>query len=140
METRNLQRTDFDFWTIIQTRWRDMDALGHLNHTAYLTYMETARVDLFIQLGYSGIKKEMDESAILAAMDVQYWHQVTHPAQLEIGHRIIRIGSKSYDLLGIAFLGDNVVCSAIFKMVSFNYKMNKAIPVPNKIRENFRPL
>jgi len=62
METRNLQRTDFDFWTTIQTRWRDMDALGHLNHTAYLTYMETARVDLFIQLGYSGIKKEMDES------------------------------------------------------------------------------
>ncbi|MGY8787660.1 MAG: acyl-CoA thioesterase [Fidelibacterota bacterium] len=140
METQNLQRTDFDFWTTIQTRWRDMDALGHLNHTAYLTYMETARVDLFIQLGYSGIKKEMDESAILGAMDVQYWAQVTHPAQLEIGHRIIRIGSKSYDLLGIAFLGDNVVCSVIFKMVSFNYKMNKAIPVPDKIRENCRPL
>ncbi|HIF83333.1 MAG TPA: acyl-CoA thioesterase, partial [Candidatus Marinimicrobia bacterium] len=37
----NLQRSDFDYWSAINTRWRDMDALGHLNHAIYLEYMET---------------------------------------------------------------------------------------------------
>ncbi|MBT4827902.1 MAG: acyl-CoA thioesterase, partial [Candidatus Marinimicrobia bacterium] len=43
----NLQRSDFDYWSPIKTRWRDMDALGHLNHAIYLEYMETARVDVY---------------------------------------------------------------------------------------------
>ena len=44
-----LKPKDFDFWTSLQTRWNDMDALGHVNHTAFLSYMETARVDTYIQ-------------------------------------------------------------------------------------------
>ena len=47
-----LKPKDFDFWTSLHTRWRDMDALGHVNHTAFLSYMETARVDSYIQLGF----------------------------------------------------------------------------------------
>ena len=44
---KNLQRSDFDYWSSIKTRWRDMDALGHLNHAVYLGYMESARVDVY---------------------------------------------------------------------------------------------
>ena len=93
----NLQRSDFDYWSAINTRWRDMDALGHLNHAIYLEYMETARVDVYIQLGFSGIRKDMDESTILGSMDVHYLSQVKHPSSLDVGHRICRVGSKSFD-------------------------------------------
>lgn len=34
----------FTFALPIQVRWRDFDALGHLNNAAYLTYAEQARV------------------------------------------------------------------------------------------------
>ena len=47
MEWKDLRRKDFDFWTKMQTRWRDMDSLGHINHAAYLTYMESSRVDVY---------------------------------------------------------------------------------------------
>lgn len=137
---KNLQRTDFDYWISIDTRWRDMDALGHLNHAAYLTYMESARVDVYIQLGYSGIRKEMDESTILGSMDVHYLAQVKHPASLDVGHRICRVGTKSFDFISAVFHEEKPVCSALFKLVAFNYKLNKAIPVPEKIRENCRPI
>ncbi len=93
MDKVNLQRSDFDYWSAINTRWRDMDALGHLNHAIYLEYMETARVDVYIQLGFSGIRKDMDESTILGSMDVHYLSQVKHPASLDVGHRICRVGS-----------------------------------------------
>ncbi|GIR30238.1 MAG: hypothetical protein CM15mP44_5210 [Candidatus Neomarinimicrobiota bacterium] len=53
-----LKPKDFDFLGIFTTRWNDMDALGHVNHTAFLSYMETARVDTYIQLGFEGINKE----------------------------------------------------------------------------------
>ena len=142
MDMRNLQRSDFDFWSSMKTRWRDMDALGHLNHAIYLGYMETARVDVYIQLGFSGIRKDMDESTILGSMDVHYLSQVKHPASLDVGHRICRVGSKSFDFLAAIFIEneEKPVCSALFKMVAFNYDLNKAILVPDLIRQNCRPI
>ena len=142
MDMMNLQRSDFDFWSSMKTRWRDMDALGHLNHAIYLEYMETARVDVYIQLGFSGIRKDMDESTILGSMDVHYLSQVKHPASLDVGHRICRVGSKSFDFLAAIFKKneEKPVCSALFKMVAFNYDLNKAIPVPDLIREKCRPI
>ena len=119
-----------------------MDALGHLNHAVYLGYMESARVDVYIQLGFSGIRKDMDESTILASMDVHYLSQVKHPASLDVGHRISRVGTKSFDFLAAVFNEEQEkpVCSALFKMVAFNYKMNQPILVPELIREKCRPL
>jgi acyl-CoA thioester hydrolase len=137
-----LKPKDFDFWTSLHTRWRDMDALGHVNHTAFLSYMETARVDAYIQLGFERINMRMDNSTILGNIEITYLAQLGHPSSLKIGHRIIRVGTKSYDLISGIFLQPNntLVCSAYFKLVSFNYEKNKTILVPEKIRYNCRPL
>ncbi len=35
----------------VQLRWSDMDAMGHVNNAAYLTYLETAREPWFSALG-----------------------------------------------------------------------------------------
>ena len=142
MSGNDLTLSDFDFWTTIRTRWRDMDSLNHINHTSYLTYMETARVELYTKLGFSGINKEMDESTILGSMEVHYLDQATHPTKFDVGHRFVRTGQKSYDLLSALFKSNNkkLVCHALFKLVSFNYKDNKTIEVPKIIRENCRPL
>ena len=133
---------DYDFWTSLRTRWNDMDALGHVNHTAFLSYMETARVETYIQLGFERIDKRMDKSAILANIEVTYLAQLCHPSHLKIGHRIIRVGTKSYDLISGMFLqtDNTLICSAYFKLVAFDYENNKTILVPNKIKKNCRPL
>ena len=140
MDIRKLQPSDFDFWSSVNSRWRDMDALGHINHTSYLSYMESARVDVYIELGYDGMRKEMDESTILASMEVQYIEQASHPSKFNVGHRIFRVGNKSFDLISGVFNDHNKVllCSAIFRLVAYNYKLNKTIPVPDKIRHNIR--
>lgn len=141
MNLKKLQRSHFDFWTTINTRWRDMDSLGHINHAAYLTYMESARVDVYLEMGYSGIRKEMDESTILAGMSVEYLSQATHPAELEVGHRISRIGTKSFDFIsGVFVKGEALpICTALFKLVAFNYKSNSTIHVPDTIKKYFNP-
>jgi acyl-CoA thioester hydrolase len=141
MDIKTLQSQDFDFWTSIETRWRDMDALGHINHAAYLTYMESARVDVYIELGYSGIRRDMDESTILASMEVHYLNQAKHPSRLEVGHRISRVGNKSFDFISGIFDGKKeLVCAALFKLVAYNYDKECSIPVPGLIREKCRPI
>ena len=141
MDIRNLVPADLDFWTSIDSRWRDMDSLGHINHASYLTYMESARVDAYVQLGYSGIRREMDESTILASMQVQYIAQTSHPSKFDIGHRISRVGNKSFDFISGIFHthNKNLICSAIFKLVAYNYKEMRTIPVPSLITERCRP-
>jgi acyl-CoA thioester hydrolase len=37
--------------TVVQVRWSDMDAMGHVNNATYLTYLETAREPWFAALG-----------------------------------------------------------------------------------------
>jgi len=142
MDIKTLQPPDFDFWTIIDTRWRDMDSLSHINHATYLSYMESARVDVYIELGFSGIRREMDESTILASMEVHYLNQATHPSKLEIGHRISRVGNKSFDFISSIFDSQDKrpICAALFKLVAYNYKNDRTIPVPEFIRERCRPI
>ena len=142
MDIKTLQPPDFDFWTIIDTRWRDMDSLSHINHATYLSYMESARVDVYIELGFSGIRREMDESTILASMEVHYLNQATHPSKLEIGHRISRVGNKSFDFISSIFDSQDKrpICAALFKLVAYNYKIDRTITVPELIRERCRPI
>ena len=103
MTIKLFSRKDFDFWITIYTHWGDMDGLRHINHASYLTYMETARLDLYMQIGHKLERWDQMESSILASMEVNYINQAVHPSTLEIGQRITRIGIKSYDILTAIF-------------------------------------
>ena len=41
MKQKILMRSDYDYFNTASTRWRDMDTLGHINHTVYLGLLET---------------------------------------------------------------------------------------------------
>ena len=142
MKKQKYTRNYFEHWTTLQTRWRDLDAMGHINHAAYLTFMENARLEFYESLGFSSRKSGQNNGIILASMNIQYHEQVIHPANLDIGQRIVRVGNKSFDMLTAIFLKDEVfpVLSSIFTLVSFDYKRNATIFVPDIIREMCREL
>ncbi len=137
MEIKLYTKEDFDFWTTIYTRWGDMDGLRHINHAAYLTYMETARLDLYRQIGHDLDRWDQVESSILASMEVNYIGQAAHPSTFEIGQRITRIGTKSYDILTAIFNEDKKkpVLQANFILVSINYNTGKTISVPDEFKK-----
>tara|TARA_X000001036_G_scaffold163630_1_gene155330 strand:+ start:1169 stop:1642 length:474 start_codon:yes stop_codon:yes gene_type:complete len=137
MEKQKYTRKDFEHWGSLQTRWRDLDAMGHINHAAYLTFMENARLEFYESLGFSSRNNGQVDGIILASMNIQYHEQVNHPSDLDIGQQIVRVGNKSFDMSTAIFLKDHdsPVLSAIFTLVSFNYKLNQSIPVPDLIRD-----
>ncbi|NQV37798.1 MAG: thioesterase family protein [Candidatus Marinimicrobia bacterium] len=130
-------RDDFNFWTSIRTRWGDMDGLRHINHAAYLSYMESARLDFYQYLGYEYTRWDMEVSTILAGMKIDYFQQTEHPATFDIGQSITRVGNTSFDIATAVFIKEDLipVVQGLFTLVAFDYNSNKSILVPLTFRQ-----
>ena len=130
-----VQKKDYKFWTEGYTRWGDMDGLRHINHAAYLSYMETARMEWLNESGLEKGNWETERGVILASVNVDYFTQIHHPLELEIGMAVSRVGKKSFDLLtGIFKKGrTEAIVQATFIMVAFNYNLNQTIPIPSVV-------
>ena len=53
----SVQRTDFAHFVPVNTRWGDMDTLGHVNNTVFYQYSEEGRINYFtdiLGIGASG--------------------------------------------------------------------------------------
>ena len=72
------------------------------------------------------INKNLEESVILASIEIQYFSQLSHPCGLIIGHRISRIGVKSFDLLAGVFEKKRI------RSKSFSYCKNGFIQLQGK--------
>jgi len=141
MKYQNLMQNDFEFVKKVNTRWRDMDAIGHINHATYLTYFETTRVDFLNELGFDSLKRGVDKGVILASMKIDYLEQSSHPREFNIGCRITRLGNKSFDLFSAIFdlKLSNPVVVGVFTLVTFDYKSQKSIVLTDNIKSNFLP-
>jgi len=140
-----LSRSEYDFFTTASTRWRDSDTLGHINHTVYLSLLETKHKDFLVHLYGDSIKSiefglQSTSAGLLASMQVMYIKQVHHPAKFDVAFRITRVGSKSYDVHQALFLEgeDMPAFQSIHTFVMFNFVEQKSIPVDSVIKENLR--
>jgi len=130
-------KKDYNFWTKCHTRWGDMDGLRHINHAAYLSYMETSRMEWLNESGLAKGYWEAERGVILASVSVDYFSQIYHPSELEIGIAVSRVGKKSFDLLTGIFKKERTepIVQATFIMVAFNYNLNKTIPIPRVVHK-----
>ena len=56
---KNRNLSDYPLHTEIQTRWRDLDAFGHVNNAVFATYIEDARCVFFKRWGIIGDSKSI---------------------------------------------------------------------------------
>ena len=134
MNPQTITRSDFKSFITIETRWKDMDALGHINNATFLTYLESGRIELVKKWDF---KKP---PFIQASTKIDYLHQLAHPASLQIGQKISRMGHKSFDILTGIFVADEEkpVAQAVTTLVAFDYESQKTIPVPEVIRRDLK--
>ena len=142
MNFKNLKLNDYDFTFPVASRWRDMDAIGHINNETILSYFEDVRVRYLSSLNIDINSQSESNSVILASMKIDYYHQVSYPDIFDVGCRIIRIGTKSFDLLSSIFLKDSekTLVSGLFTIVCFDYVEQKTIVVPDIIKNQLNPL
>lgn len=116
-----------------KTRWRDMDALGHINHATVLTYIEDARTQI---LQHWNLMSSKEESIIVAAIHIDYFQQIQHPAALVIGTSISRIGNTSFDLSSWVYQNHqrSPAAKATVTAVCFDYSQQQPVSVFPQIR------
>ena len=136
---KNKTLADYSMHIKLQTRWRDLDAFGHVNNAVFATYIETARGTLFKKwdLPYDGKGK----SLTVAAITINYHKQLKHPTNIVIGQSISRIGNTSFDVVSSLFDEENTlepIATSKVVIVCFDFDKQKSVPVFKQIINDFK--
>ncbi len=116
-----------DFSLDLDIRWGDMDALGHVNHTAYLVYCEQARIAWWESLGI----QFAETGPILVEAKVNYLKALTYPAHLNITLQAHSATRSSYVIDYQILSKGEVAAKAYTTMVWVNYGAGKSVPLPD---------
>ncbi len=125
----------FRFSTTLEVRWRDLDALGHVNNAVYFTYLEQARFQYLRELGLIP-SDPFGIGMILAEARCQF------KSPLELGERVT-IHTRVSELRNSSFIFEyriegedgRVAATARSVQVCYDYQNQRSVPIPDKWRE-----
>jgi acyl-CoA thioester hydrolase len=121
----------------IEVRFRDCDALGHVNNAVYLTYLEQARFALWQRItGRTGVFADASPNIILARVECDYRAPARMGDRLVVRTRVSAIGRSSftldYEILDARTR--SVVANARTVQVVYDYGAGRSLPIPDDIR------
>ena len=126
--------TPFRHHTSVEVRFRDLDAMRHVNNAVYMTYFEHARLRYLRDvIGISTIKKL---AMVLATISCDYVSPVHMGEDLEIATRVDWIGRSSLGMSHIArtIRDDREVARATSVLVTYDYATESPRPVNDEWR------
>jgi acyl-CoA thioester hydrolase len=127
----------FRFVHAQEVTFRDLDVFGHVNNAVYLTYLENARIGYMREV--LSIESLEDLLVILATVRIDFRSRASLGEVLEIGARVSRIGTKSFDLNHELRGPDaRLVAVASTTLVTFDYRGDTTMPLPDLWRERIQ--
>lgn len=87
-------RADLETSIAIPLRFRDIDALGHVNNAVYLTFLEAARVAYYQKA--VGISEPEDFMVVIARVEIDYLAPIRLTDQVVCAIGVTRWGRSSF--------------------------------------------
>ena len=124
---------DFAYRHRLSVRFRDCDAMGHVNHAVYFTYLEQCRLTFWREL--TGTPSPHTR-IIIARAECDYRAPAQFGDELEVRVNVGEIGRSSFTLVyEIVQAGsDRLVASGKTVMVSYDYAAGASVPLPAATR------
>ena len=115
-------------------RFRDCDAMGHVNHAAYFTYFEQCRLTFWRE--QTGTPSP-HARVIIARAECDYRSPAHFGDELEVRLAIGPIGRSSFTLRYeiVKAATEALVAVGSTVMVSYDYGEGKSVPLPAAARE-----
>jgi acyl-CoA thioester hydrolase len=115
-------------------RFRDIDALDHVNHAVMLTYAETIRCDWFQDV--AGYPSMANLPFIIASATIQYKAPIAKADPIELAMWVSRFGGKSWDFsYEIRHAETKAVYATILTVqVAYDYKAKKTQAIPASLQ------
>ena len=123
------------FTVEIQMRFRDLDAMGHLNNAVYLTYCELARTQFYLRHAFKSSLHDID--FILAHADIDYISAAEWGDQVEVSVWPSKIGDSSFTLRYELRdkTSQRLLATSSSVLVSYDYDQRKTKPIPPEFRK-----
>ena len=107
-----------------RVRFRDCDAMGHVNNAVFSTYLEEARIGVLGGL----------TPFILARVEIDFRSQLRAGEEIEVATRCSRIGTKSFELEHQIRSDGRVIADARSVLVGYDYEREQSVPLSDEIR------
>jgi acyl-CoA thioester hydrolase len=125
----------YRFSTTLEVRWRDVDALNHVNNAVYFTYLEQARVHYLHELGFA-LDKPTDVGIIIAEATCRFRSPLRLKEKVTIRARASELRRRSFVLEYRIEGGDGrLAATASTVQVCFDYDEERPISIPDRWRE-----
>jgi acyl-CoA thioester hydrolase len=125
---------EFAYRHRLSVRFRDCDAMGHVNHAVYLTYFEQGRLTFWRDLtGTSSPHTRV----IIARAECDYLSPAHFGDELEVRVNIGDIGGSSFGLIYeiVNASSERLVARGKTVMVSYDYEQAVSVPLPSATRD-----
>lgn len=130
-------------WTVVEPlvpRFRDTDAMGHVNNAVYVTYIEVARQAYWRRM--SELRDYGRVPFILARIEMDFRSEALVHETLDLCIRCAWIGGKSfafeYEIREHA--SQRLVVAARSVQVCYDYAAKRSIPMPAELRADLERL
>ena len=119
----------------VRARFRDGDAMGHVNNAVYFTYFEEARAAYFRAV--TGLADYREVGIILAHAACDFRSPLYPGEEIDVGVRVEWIGGKSFGMSYRALerAAGRLVAESTSTQVAFDYAANRTIRVPRAFRD-----
>lgn len=124
----------FRFRHVETVRFRDLDALGHVNNAVFLTYFESARLAYWM---HTTRRQGLDAlDMILARAEVDYRSPLAYGESVEISVGCTSIGRSSFVLESDMHerTSGRLVAQSRKVLVAFDYATGRSRPLPDEVR------
>lgn len=131
-----LDRASYPFGHLTETRFADLDLLGHINNVSMAGLFEHGR-------GMFNHAIEVERRApgqrwLIVRVEINYLAESFFPAPVDIASGIGRIGTSSWDIASAAFQNGKCVATCMTTIVLTND--HGPSPIPQDLREEFERL
>jgi acyl-CoA thioester hydrolase len=116
----------------IDVRFRDIDALGHVNNAVYATYVEQARTRYFRDVLDVDISQS---SNVLASLSIDFRRPIELPdGDVTVTVELAELGRSSATMTHEVRAGDAVAAEAEATIVALDPETGKPAPIPEEHR------
>ena len=118
----------------IQVRFADLDVLGHVNNSIYLSYFEMTRVHYFKELlGDSWDWKK--NGVLLVRNEIDYIEPILLHQKPYVSMNLIEIGNKSFKIGYEIFVEEKIHTKGCSVLVCYDSVTNQTISVPIEMKK-----
>ena len=127
--------SEFDYEAEIDVRFRDIDAMGHVNNAVYSTYMEQARIGYIEDVAGADLR---EYGVVIADLHVDFERPIEYGESVTVRVRAGELGTSSIPVEHVVLADGEVAARAEAMLVTYDQEAGEAVPIPEEWRTHIR--